>query len=314
MAENNVLANQNQPKEAEQSKVISIVKKELEKDVVKKKFEDILGEKAPQFTASLLNLINANAALQKSDPGSILCAAFVAATYDLPIDNNLGFSAIVPYYNSKFNEKTRQWDKRMEAQFQIMYKGFIQLATRSGYYEKMNCSAVYEDELVSYNPILGEAEFVSDFSACNDRKSGDDSKIVGYYAWFKLNTGFKHELYMSNEEIRNHALKYSKSFRKDVDENKKSSLWSTNFKAMALKTVIKTLLSKWGILSIQMQKAIINDQEVYDEQGKSNYSDNQPDDPGECIDTAWQEVNGEATEEPAQENPNEIGGLELEEA
>lgn len=253
------------------------VKGILSQDNVKKKFGEVLGQKAPQFIASITNVVAGSAQLKKCDANSIIGAAFVAATYDLPIDSNLGFAAIVPYNNSKYNPQTRQWEKHMEAQFQIMYKGFIQLAIRSGYYEKMNYAVVYEDELVSYNPITGEIEFVKDFSECTQRDAGEEEKVVGYYARFKLRTGYSQELFMSRKAVENHAKKYSQSYRTDLKENKQKSKWTTDFEAMALKTVIKLLLSKWGILSVDMQRAIQDDQKTFDGEGNGSYGDNKPD-------------------------------------
>lgn len=253
------------------------VKSILSQDNVKKKFGEVLGQKAPQFIASITNVVAGSAQLKKCDANSIIGAAFVAATYDLPIDSNLGFAAIVPYNNSKFNPQTSQWEKHMEAQFQIMYKGFIQLAIRSGYYEKMNYAVVYEDELVSYNPITGEIEFVKDFSDCTQRDAGEEEKVVGYYARFKLRTGYSQELFMSKKAVENHAKKYSQSYRSDLKENKQKSKWTTDFEAMALKTVIKLLLSKWGILSVDMQRAIQDDQKTFDGEGNGSYGDNKPD-------------------------------------
>lgn len=226
---------------------------------IKERFQKALGQKAPQFMTSLVNAVAASEQLQEVDPNSIMAAAFVAASFDLPIDSNLGFAAIVPYKD--------------KAQFQMMYKGFIQLAIRSGYYEKMNYSSIYEDELESYNPITGEIEFVNDFTQCQQRNAGEDDKIVGYYAWFRLKTGFISELYMSRTDVENHARKYSKSYQNDIRKKKSSSKWSTDFDAMAKKTVIKLLLSRWGILSIDMQRAITDDQKVFDEAGSESYGD-----------------------------------------
>ena len=137
------------------------VKALLASNAVKERFSTILGKKSVQFTASLVNVVSGSDKLLDCDPNSIMSAAFVAATYDLPIDSNLGFSAIVPY--------------KSKAQFQMMYKGFVQLAIRTHEYEKMNCSEVYEDEMESYNPITGECRFVTDFSACS-KTSGQKSK------------------------------------------------------------------------------------------------------------------------------------------
>ena len=181
MAEQNAVATQ----QGTQLSVAAQVKSMISQDAVKKKFTEVLGQKAPQFLASITNVVAGSAQLKKCPATTIMSAAFVAATYDLPIDSNLGFAAIVPYNNNKYNPQTKQWEKHPEAQFQMMYKGFIQLAIRSGSYEKMNCSVVYKDELVSYNPITGEVEFVKDYSKCTQRSEGKSENIAGYYACFK---------------------------------------------------------------------------------------------------------------------------------
>ena len=300
--------------------VVDQVKSAISSDKVKKKFAEVLGKKAPQFLASITNTVIGSSQLQKCDATSIMSAAFVAATYDLPIDSNLGFAAIVPYNNSKWNPQTRQYDKHMEAQFQIMYKGFIQLAIRSGYYKRMNYAVVYEDELKSYNPITGEIEFVEDFSQCTLRAQGVEETVAGYYARFELTTGYVQELFMSRQTVDNHARKYSQAYRYDIKEGKKSSKWSTDFQSMALKTVIKLLLSKWGILSVDMQRAIQDDQKVYDESGNGDYSDNQPDliEAKNVFDEPQSDGSAEQPEESGgQQQPEEIpeiDGMDLEEA
>lgn len=255
---------------------VAQIKGLLNEDAVKKRFQEVLGKKAPQFMASIVNVVSASTQLKVCDANSIMAASFVAASFDLPIDSNLGFAALVPYKRT-FKDKTGQWIKKDLAQFQMMYKGFIQLAIRTGQYEKMNCSEVYEDELLSYNPITGECQFVKDFSQTSQREAGDTEKIVGYYGWFKLTSGFTKELFMSKKEVENHAKRYSQSYRYDLNDNKQSSKWTTDFDAMAKKTVIKMMLSKWGILSVEMQKAIVDDQKDFDENGEGEYGDNQPD-------------------------------------
>lgn len=248
--------------------VLGQVKGYLSQETVKNKFNEVLGNKAPQFMTSITNAIGGNTSLQKCEASSILSSALVAATYDLPIDSNLGFSALVPYYDNK--------NKIFKAQFQMMYKGFVQLAIRSGAYENMNVSEVYEDELETYNPITGELKLVTDFSKCTQRKEGKKDKVVGFYAWFKLLTGFRKELYMTVDECRNHAIQYSASYKQDINKGWSSSKWTTDFEAMAKKTVLKLLLSRWGVLSIEMQRAIQDDQKVFDEDGQAEYADNQP--------------------------------------
>lgn len=238
----------------------------LAAEKVKSRFNEVLGKKAPQFMSSIINVVTQNNQLKQCSANSIMSSAMVAASYDLPIDSNLGFSALVPY---------KLKDVGYQAQFQIMYKGFIQLAIRSGYYKRMNYAVVYADELESYNPIYGDIEFAKDFTKCVDRKSGDRSKIIGYFAWFELNTGYRQELFMTVDDVENHASKYSQAYRYDKNNNKKNSKWTTDFDAMALKTVIKMLLSKWGILSVEMQRALEDDQKVFDDNGNGKYSDNE---------------------------------------
>ncbi len=268
------MANNTQAKQPQQQNAAILVKQMISEENVRKKFSEVLGQKAPQFLASVTNVVSGNAQLKKCDANSIMGAAFVAATYDLPIDSNLGFAAIVPYNESVYNPQTRSYDKVPRAQFQIMYKGFIQLAIRSGYYKRMNYAVVYEDELKTYNPITGEIGFVEDFTQCKLREQGAENTVAGYYARFELTTGYVQELFMTRHAVENHAKKYSQAYRYDIEKNKKSSKWSTDFEAMALKTVIKLLLSKWGILSIDMQRAIQDDQKTYDENGVGSYGDN----------------------------------------
>lgn len=320
MAQNTAVAVQ-QPQKPQ---TVTQVKGILANENVKKRFKEVLGDKAGQFMASIVNVVSGSPRLKECSPNSIIGAAFVASTYDLPIDGNLGFSAIVPYNNSTWNPQTRQKESHMEAQFQLMYKGFVQLAIRSGYYEKMNYVVVYKDEIKSYNPITGEVEFVKDFTGCKDRETEDEKNVAGYYAWFKLRTGFSHDLFMTRQAVENHARKYSSSYRSDLNYNSKKSLWSTNFEAMALKTVIKLLLSKWGILSVDMQRAIQDDQKTFNEQGEESYGDNQPDvieaqDPFAAREIEQQEPQPEPQpepqneQEPQQMEPEEIGGLPFEE-
>jgi len=261
---------------ASQPSTMMVVKNLLSSDKVKARFTEVMGDKAPQFMASITNAMQASGGFKDVEPSSIVQAAFVASTYDLPIDSNLGFAALVPYAKRQEDESGRWYEKKY-CQFQMMYKGFIQLAIRTGEYKTMNCSEVYEDELISYNPITGECQFVNNFSNTKQRKEGNYDKVVGYYAWFKLRSGFEKSLYMSKEDIINHAKKYSASYRSDLDKGWTKSKWTTDFNAMALKTVIKMLLSKWGILSVQIQKAVADDQKVFDEYGNEDYSDNSPD-------------------------------------
>ena len=221
----------------------------------KNKFKEMLGNKAAGFLTSLMNTTNGNAQLQQADPNSILKAGAIAATLDLPIDPNLGFAYIVPYNNKGKNE----------AQFQMGYKGFVQLAIRTGQYKRINVTELYEGQFESYDPITDELKYNL------DNRLSDE--ITHYVAYFQTINGFEKYNVMSKEEIENHAKKFSKTY------SYKGSSWQTNFNTMAKKTVLKLLLSKFGILSIEMQTAQKADQAVIREFEKNNieveYVDNE---------------------------------------
>lgn len=225
-------------------------------ETVKKKFEELLGKRAPAFITSVLQIVNSNKLLANAEPGSIFNAAATAATLDLPINNNLGFAWIVPY-------KTKQADGTFAnvAQFQLGYKGFIQLAQRSGQFKSISATPIFEGQLVSENPLTGY-EF--------DFKVKKSNMPIGYAAYFKLLNGYEATLYMTIDELKEHGKKYSKTFNNGV--------WQTDFDAMATKTVLKLLLSRFAPLSIEMQTAITVDQSVVNDNNTVDveYVDNTP--------------------------------------
>ena len=208
------------------------LKSMLGNDNVKARFQEILGKKAPGFISSILSVANSNTLLQKADPKTVMNAAVIAATLDLPINPSLGFAYIVPFGG--------------QAQFQLGYKGFVQLAMRSGQYKTINVREVYEGEIIKENKFTGEYEFGEKTS----------NNVVGYMAYFKLVNGFEKFLYMSKDELEAHGKKYSQTYKRG------SGLWATDFDSMAKKTCLKQLLSKYGILSIEMQRAQTFDQAV----------------------------------------------------
>lgn len=211
---------------------------------IRQKFEEILGKKTQGFLASVMQVAN-QGHLKNAVPATVINAAMMAATLDLPINNNLGFAYIVPY-KRKFKDEQGKWQESNEAQFQMGYKGFIQLAQRSGQFSRIAATPVYEGQLISTNPLLGY-EF--------DWAVPVKGEAIGYVAFFKLLNGFTAELYMSKADVLKHAGKYSQSF-------KYGGVWKENFEAMALKTVIKLLLSKQAPLSIEMQTAQLADQAI----------------------------------------------------
>ncbi|MDU3406661.1 recombinase RecT [Clostridium sp.] len=203
------------------------VKGLMDSPAVKKRFEEVLCERAPQYMSSIVNLVNSDTNLKKCEPMSVIASCMVAATMDLPVDKNLGYAWVVPYGT--------------KAQFQMGYKGYIQLALRTGQYKAINVVEIREGELISWNPLSEEVEI--DFT---QRKS---DKVIGYAGYFKLLNGFEKTVYWSKEEVESHAKKFSKTY------SFKNGVWQTDFDSMAKKTVLRNLLSKWGILSIEMQKA-----------------------------------------------------------
>lgn len=218
------------------------------KPMVQEKLKELVGKNAPAFATSVLQIVNSNSMLVNADPQTIFSAACMAATLNLPINNNLGFAYIVPFKNNKEN--------KIEAQFQLGYKGYIQLAQRSGQFSRIAATPVYSGQLISENPLLG---YEFDWSV---KPSGEP---IGYVAFFKLINGFTAELYMSKEEVMKHANKYSQTAKKGY------GVWKDQFEAMALKTVLKLLLSKQAPLSIDMQKAQMADQAIIRDVDKDEF-------------------------------------------
>jgi recombination protein RecT len=202
-------------------------------DSYKKRFEELLGKKAANFLASVTNASQMDH-LKNCEPKSVIASALVAATLDLPIDRNLGFAHLVPY--------------KGVCQFQMGYKGFMQLAFRTGQYKSFNDCIIPEGVFVSYNELTGD--LVLNWT----KQDHESDKIAGYAVFFRTNQGFEKTVFWSHAKVKAHAKRYSKSF------GNASSPWQTNFDAMALKTVIKFALSKYGILSVEIQGAIIHDQ------------------------------------------------------
>jgi len=244
----------------------------------KKRFEDILGKKAAGFMSSVVNLTNSDTNLSKCEPNSVIASAVVAATLDLPIDKNLGFAWIVPY------------GKR--AQFQMGWRGYVQLALRTGQYKAINVIEIYKGQLKSWNPLTEELQF--DF----DAKENDD--VVGYAAFFKLVNGFEKVVYWTKDQVLKHAKRFSKTFS--------NGPWQSDFDGMAKKTVLKSTLGKWGILSIEMQKAIETDQAVIKadvangseiDSSTVEYVDN----PDNAHDVNFETVDGEKKEEDYSDTP-----------
>lgn len=220
---------QSQPQTAPQPQTLSAL---IKSPAVKERFAEVLKAKGDSFLASVLTTVNNSALLQKAEPTTILSAAMVAAALGLPIIPSLGQAALVPFKDGKTGVCV--------CQFQIMARGLIQLALRTGQYRKIEVEAVHTGEIKRLNRFTGEIEF----------GEATDDNVVGYLGFFELCNGFRKFLYMSNEEISEHAQKYSQTAKRGF------GLWVDNFDAMAKKTVLKLLLAKWGPLSVELQTAL----------------------------------------------------------
>lgn len=225
----------------------------FQREDTQKKFQEVLGKKWTSFVTSMMTIIWQNDMLKNADPNSVYLSAMTAATLDLPVNPNLWFAYILPY-----NNKT--WTV---AQFQLWYKWFIQLAQRSGQFKTISATPVYEWQLVEENPLTW---YIFDWKA----KKSD--KVLWYAWYFALINGFEKVMYMTKEELEKHGKKYSQTYKKWF------GLWETDFDAMATKTVIKLLLSKFAPLSVDMQRAIIADQWIIEDETLDNviYPDNPP--------------------------------------
>lgn len=205
---------------------------------VKAKFEEMLGKRAPQFMTSITSVVGNNALLQKADVNSIIMGAATAASMDLPLNSNLGYAALVPF-NSK---------EGCFAQLQIMSKGWTELFLRSGQCQSIINEVVYEGQLVKKNKFTGEYVF--------DEDAKKSDKIIGFMAYFKLTNGFEKFDYMTIDEVKAHAQKFSQTYRKGT------GIWRDHFEAMGCKTILKRLLTKYAPKSIEMQQMAMFDQAI----------------------------------------------------
>lgn len=234
-----------------------VAKAFFENQDVKKKFEELLNKRASGFITSVLQVVASDDKLSKAEPATIYHAAITAAVLDLPINKNFGFAYILAY-----NQKQSDGSYKQVAQFQMGYKGFIQLAQRSGLYKTISSTPIYEGQIKSQDPLQG---YEFDFTV---KPKGEP---IGYAAYFRLTNGFEKTAYATREEIIRHAEKYSQGYKQ------KGGIWHSDFDGMAQKTVLKLLISKFGPLSVEMQKAIITDQAVINNEEATDitYVDNE---------------------------------------
>lgn len=253
MAVNNSLAKQNQR--------LGITAY-LTQDAVKNQINNVIGGKDGQrFISAIVSAVNTNNLLQECTNQSILSGALLGESLKLSPSPQLG-----QYYLVPFNDK----NLGKVAQFQLGYKGYIQLAIRSGMYKKLNVLAIKEGELKYFDPLNEEIECI----LITDEAEREKAETVGYYAMFEYTNGFRKAIYWSKAKMQAHAEKYSAGYKKDLAQGTKYTFWAKDFDGMAYKTMLRQLISKWGIMSIEMASAIDADMAVINDDGSKTYVDN----------------------------------------
>ena len=274
----------------------------IQTDTYKKLINNTLGDpkRANKFIASISSAVATNPQLQKCDAGSILSGALLGEALNLSPSPQLGQFFLVPY--DKKQKINGEWVVvESNAQFQLGYKGYIQLAIRSGQYKDIDVIDVREGEYLGRDKITGKHQF----EFIENEVERENKPIIGYMAYFEYLNGFYKNIYWSKEKMQKHALEYSQAYASDVKKGTTYSFWSKDFNGMAFKTMLRQLISKWGVMSVEIQEAITKDMSVVKEDGSYDYVDNQP-----TISTPTvEEINNEVKEEKTeikQVNINEI--------
>lgn len=250
----------------------------LSDEGVKKQFANALGDASAPFVASVMEIYSSDSSLLQCEPSSVISEALKAAILKLPIIKSLGFAYIVPFKKNNVMIPT----------FIPGYKGYIQLAMRTGQYKTINADKVYEGELNVVNKLTGEINF------SGARKS---DVVIGYFAYFELLNGFSKTLYVTKDDVIKHAKKYSKSY------NSTASPWTTEFDAMSLKTVIRNLLSHYGYLSVEMMHAMADDNDDTPEDQRNDAVNQNTATKPVVTDVAFEDVTGKESAPQQEEDP-----------
>ena len=265
----------------------------LTQDAVKDQINKVVGGKnGTRFISSIVSAVQATPALQECTNSSILSAALLGESLNLSPSPQLGQYYMVPYDNRSKGAK--------EAQFQLGYKGYIQLATRSSQYKKLNVLSIKEGELIRFDPLNEEIEV----NLIQDDEQREAAPTIGYYAMFEYTNGFRKAMYWSRGKMEAHAKKYSPGYKRDLEKGTNWTFWAKDFDAMAYKTMLRQLISKWGIMSIDLQEAIDSDMAVIREDGSRDYVETvQPDAVEEAA--VPQEENAAVQEDDAAQETND---------
>lgn len=261
----------------------------LSADAVKNQINTVLGDpkRGSRFITAIVSAVNANPALQECTNQSILSGALLGESLNLSPSPQLGQYYLVPFKDNR--------NHRTVAQFQLGYKGYIQLAIRSGQYRKLNVLAIKEGELISYDPLNEDIEV----RLIDDEEAREQAPTIGYYAMFEYTNGFRKTLYWSRKKVQEHAKKYSQGYRRDLDKGTAFTFWSKDFDGMAYKTMLRQLISKWGVMSIDLTTAIDSDNAVIRQDMTPEYVQDEP----EAADAVEAPAAEEVMEAPAETAP-----------
>lgn len=250
----------------------------LTQEAVKNQISNIVGGRSQRFISAIVSAVNTNPQLQECTNQSIVSGALLGESLNLSPSPQLG-----QYYLVPFNDR----NKGKVAQFQLGYKGYIQLAIRSGQYKKLNVLAIKKGELVKFDPLNEEIEV----NLMQNEEERENAETVGYYAMFEYTNGFRKAIYWSKAKMEAHAMRYSMGYR----AKKGYTFWEKDFDAMAYKTMLRQLISKWGIMSVDMVNAFENDMAVLNDDGSKFYIDT--DETEKAVEEIEEPVSEEQTEE-----------------
>lgn len=250
----------------------------LTQEAVKNQISNIVGGRSQRFISAIVSAVNTNPQLQECTNQSIVSGALLGESLNLSPSPQLG-----QYYLVPFNDR----NKGKVAQFQLGYKGYIQLAIRSGQYKKLNVIAIKKGELVKFDPLNEEIEV----NLMQNEEERENAETVGYYAMFEYTNGFRKAIYWSKAKMEAHAMRYSMGYR----AKKGYTFWEKDFDAMAYKTMLRQLISKWGIMSVDMINAFENDMAVLNDDGSKFYIDT--DETEEAVEEIEEPIVEQQTEE-----------------
>lgn len=260
----------------------------LKNDAVKNQINEVVGGKnGKRFISSIVSAVGNNPTLQECQNSSIVSAALLGESLNLSPSPQLGQYYMVPFKDNKTGTKV--------AQFQLGYKGYIQLAIRSGQYKKLNVLAIKKGELIRFDPLNEDIEV----NIIEDTNEREKAETIGYYAMFECVNGYRKAMYWSKEKMKAHAVKYSQGYAADLKKGTKWTFWSKDFDGMAYKTMLRQLISKWGPTSIDMENAIDSDMTVINEDGTHTYVETTPVEQSE--DETYEEVVEQTAEQTVEE-------------